>query len=192
MEAQLANLADEIAYNAHDIDDGVRSGLLTLAQLEAVPLFARAHATVRRDHPALQGRRVLYEAIRRMLSAQVYDVVAATGAAIAAAGVASADEARRAAPLVQFSAAMREQSAVLKRFLFANLYRHPQVIDTTAQGRQVVRELFDAYRQRPGELRPSFAERADRERAVADYIAGMTDRFALREHERLTGRRLLS
>ena len=100
------------------------------------------------------------------------------------------DEARRAAPLVQFSAAMREQSAVLKRFLFANLYRHPQVIDTTAQGRQVVRELFDAYRQRPGELRPSFAGRADRERAVADYIAGMTDRFALREHERLTGRRL--
>ncbi len=190
LEAQLANLADEIAYNAHDIDDGVRSGLLTLAQLEAVPLFARAHATVRRDHPALQGRRVLYEAIRRMLSEQVYDVVAATGAAVAAAGVASADEARRAAPLVQFSAAMREQSAVLKRFLFANLYRHPQVIDTTAQGRQVVRELFDAYRQRPGELRPSFAGRADRERAVADYIAGMTDRFALREHERLTGRRL--
>ena len=191
LEAQLANLADEIAYNAHDIDDGVRSGLLTLAQLEAVPLFARAHATVRRDHPALQGRRVLYEAIRRMLSEQVYDVVAATGAAVAAAGVASADEARRAAPLVQFSAAMREQSAELKRFLFANLYRHPQVIDTTAQGRQVVRELFDAYRQRPGELRPSFAGRADRERAVADYIAGMTDRFALREHERLTGRRLL-
>ena len=192
LEAQLANLADEIAYNAHDIDDGVRSGLLTLAQLEAVPLFARAMATVRRDFPALHGRRVLYEAIRRMLSEQVYDVVAATGAAIAEAGVASADEARRAAPLVQFSAAMREQSAVLKRFLFANLYRHPQVIDTTAQGRQVVRELFDAYRQRPGELRPSFAERADRERAVADYIAGMTDRFALREHERLTGRRLLS
>ena len=191
LEAQLANLADEIAYNAHDIDDGVRSGLLTLAQLEAVPLFARAMATVRRDFPALHGRRVLYEAIRRMLSEQVYDVVAATGAAIAAAGVASADEARRAAPLVQFSAAMREQSAVLKRFLFANLYRHPQVIDTTAQGRQVVRELFDAYRQRPGELRPSFAGRADRERAVADYIAGMTDRFALREHERLTGRRLL-
>ena len=191
LEAQLANLADEIAYNAHDIDDGVRSGLLTLAQLEAVPLFARAHTTVRRDHPALQGRRVLYEAIRRMLSEQVYDVVAATGAAVAAAGVASADEARRAAPLVQFSAAMREQSAELKRFLFANLYRHPQVIDTTAQGRQVVRELFDAYRQRPGELRPSFAGRADRERAVADYIAGMTDRFALREHERLTGRRLL-
>ena len=192
LEAQLANLADEIAYNAHDIDDGVRSGLLTLAQLEAVPLFARAMATVRRDFPALHGRRVLYEAIRRMLSEQVYDVVAATGAAIAAAGVASADEARRAAPLVQFSAGMREQSAVLKRFLFANLYRHPQVIDTTAQGRQVVRELFDAYCQRPGELRPSFAERADRERAVADYIAGMTDRFALREHERLTGRRLLS
>ena len=191
LEAQLANLADEIAYNAHDIDDGVRSGLLTLAQMDAVPLFAQHHATVRRDYPALQGRRVLYEAIRRMLSAQVYDVIAATGAALQRARPASADDVRRAPALVSFSAGMRQQSAELKRFLFANLYRHPQVTDTTAQGCQVVRELFAAYLQRPDELRPSFAQRADRERAVADYIAGMTDRFALREHERLTGRRLL-
>ena len=192
LEAQLANLADEIAYNAHDIDDGVRSGLLRLDQVQAVPLFAQHLATVRRDFPALEGRRVLYESIRRMLSAQVYDVIAATQAAITAAGPASADDARRAGPLVTFSDAMRAQSAELKRFLFANLYRHPQVTDTTAQGRQVVRELFSAYLQSPGELRPSFAQRPDRERAVADYIAGMTDRFALREHERLTGQRLLS
>ena len=191
LEAQLANLADEIAYNAHDIDDGVRSGLLTLDQMDAVPLFAGHRASVQRDYPALQGRRVLYESIRRMLSAQVYDVIAATGAAVAAAGPRSADDARRAGPLVAFSHSMRQQSAELKRFLFANLYRHPQVTDTTAQGRQVVRELFAAYLQRPDELRPSFAQRSDRERAVADYIAGMTDRFALREHERLTGRRLL-
>ena len=190
LEAQLANLADEIAYNAHDIDDGVRSGLLTLTQVAEVPLFARHLRTVRAEYPRLAERRTLYEAIRRMLSAQIYDVIDATGAALAAAAPRSADDARRTGRLVQFSAEMRAQSSALKRFLFANLYRHPQVVDTTAQARQVVRELFAAYLDRPAELRPSFAERPDRERAVADYIAGMTDRFALREHERLTGRRL--
>ena len=192
LEAQLANLADEIAYNAHDIDDGVRSGLLTLQQVAEVPLFARFVADTQRDHPGLPDRRVLYESIRRMLSAQVYDVIDTTGAAIAAAVPPDADAARRAGPLVAFSAAMRAESNELKRFLFANLYRHPQVTDTTSQAQQVVRELFAAYLDRPAELRPSFAGRPDRERAVADYIAGMTDRFALREHERLTGRRLLA
>jgi len=192
LEAQLANLADAIAYNAHDIDDGVRSGLLTLQQVAEVPLFARFVADTQRDHPGLPDRRVLYESIRRMLSAQVYDVIDTTGAAIAAAVPPDADAARRAGPLVAFSAAMRAESNELKRFLFANLYRHPQVTDTTSQAQQVVRELFAAYLDRPAELRPSFAERPDRERAVADYIAGMTDRFALREHERLTGQKLLT
>ena len=192
LEAQLANLADAIAYNAHDIDDGVRSGLLTLQQVAEVPLFARFVADTQRDHPGLPDRRVLYESIRRMLSAQVYDVIDTTGAAIAAAVPPDADAARRAGPLVAFSAAMRAESNALKRFLFANLYRHPQVTDTTSQAQQVVRELFAAYLDRPAELRPSFAQRPDRERAVADYIAGMTDRFALREHERLTGQKLLT
>ncbi len=188
LEAQLANLADEIAYNAHDIDDGVRSGLLAAEQLAAVPLYAGHQARALREHPRLAGRRLLYESIRRMLSAQVYDVIGATRAALDAEAPADADAARRAGPLVRFGEAMRAESAQLKRFLFANLYRHPQVLETTARGQQVVRELFDAYRQQPRELRPSFAQRPDRERAVADYIAGMTDRFALREHERLTGR----
>ena len=192
LEAQLANLADAIAYNAHDIDDGVRSGLLTLQQVAEVPLFARFVADTQRAHPGLPDRRVLYESIRRMLSAQVYDVIDTTGAAIAAAVPPDADAARRAGPLVAFSAAMRAESNELKRFLFANLYRHPQVTDTTSQAQQVVRELFAAYLDRPAELRPSFAQRPDRERAVADYIAGMTDRFALREHERLTGQKLLT
>ena len=192
LEAQLANLADAIAYNAHDIDDGVRSGLLTLQQVAEVPLFARFVADTQRDHPGLPDRRVLYESIRRMLSAQVYDVIDTTGAAIAAAVPPDADAARRAGPLVAFSAAMRAESNELKRFLFANLYRHPQVTDTTSQAQQVVRELFAAYMDKPAELRPSFAQRPDRERAVADYIAGMTDRFALREHERLTGQKLLT
>lgn len=202
LEAQLANLADAIAYNAHDIDDGVRSGLLTLEQLEAEPLFARFMRETLREHPALQGRRLLYEAIRRMLSAQVYDVIDTTRAALAAAAPANAEQARRSGPLVRFGHDMHQASAALKRFLFANLYRHPQVMHNTAQGQRVVRELFAAYQARPGELRPSFAQRAQSEhaaghasawpRAVADYIAGMTDRFALREHQRLTGQRLLA
>ncbi|WP_137892531.1 deoxyguanosinetriphosphate triphosphohydrolase [Ramlibacter sp. 2FC] len=195
LEAQLCNLADEIAYNAHDIDDGVRSGLITLAQLEAVELFERHRLEALAQHPGLgeagQGRRLLYETIRRMLSAQVYDVIAATRAALATAAPDSADAARRAGPLVLFSEAMREQSGALKRFLFANLYRHPQVVQTTDQARAVVRELFDAYCADPAQMPAGFAARADTPRAVADYIAGMTDRFAAREHERLSGRRLL-
>mgnify|MGYP000862939765 FL=1 len=196
LEAQLANLADEIAYNAHDIDDGVRSGLLTLAQLAEVPLFAGHQAAALHDHPHLaepaQGRRLLYESIRRMLSAQVYDVIAATQAAINAAAPADADAARRHGPLVCFGADMRAQSTALKRFLFAQLYRHPQVVETTARGQQVVRELFATYLDTPTHLPPEFADSADRPRAAADYIAGMTDRFALREHERLTGQRLFA
>jgi dGTPase len=193
LEAQLCNLADAIAYNAHDIDDGVRSGLLSLEQMQEVPLFERYRQQALAEHPQLadQPRRWLYESTRRMLSEQVYDVIDTTRAAIAAAGVQSADEARRAGPLVRFSKAMHTHSAQLKKFLFASLYRHPQVMHTTGQAKQAVRELFSAYLAQPGEMRAQFAARADRHRAVADYIAGMTDRFALREHERLTGTRLL-
>ncbi|HYF19074.1 MAG TPA: deoxyguanosinetriphosphate triphosphohydrolase [Ramlibacter sp.] len=190
LEAQLCNLADEIAYNAHDIDDGVRSGLLAVEQLDEVPLFARFRDEAVREHASVQGRRLLYEAIRRMLSAQVYDVIDATRAAIAAAGIDDVDAARRAGPLVRFSASMQAESAALKRFLFANLYRHPQVVETTGHAKQVVRELFMAYAEAPGEMGGGFDRRPERPRAIADYIAGMTDRFAAREHERLTGRRL--
>jgi len=191
LEAQLCNLADEIAYNAHDIDDGVRSGLVTLEQVDTVPLFARFRREALAQHPHLHGRRLLYESIRRMLSAQVYDVIDATRTALQAHGIASADEARRAGPLVTFSAQMRQESTELKQFLLRNLYRHPRVVETTGRAKQVVRELFAAYVAEPAQMGAGFAERPDRERAVADYIAGMTDRFAAREHERLTGRPLL-
>lgn len=192
LEAQLTNLADEIAYNAHDLDDGVRSGLLTLEQVAAEPLAARFHAQALAEHPKLQGRRLLYETIRRMLSEQVYDVIRHTRAALAEAAPASADAARAApAPLVRFGSDMRAQSSALKRFLFANLYRHPQVKATMQAARQIVRELFAAYCADPAQMPASFAARAERERAVADFIAGMTDRFAISEHERLTGRRLM-
>lgn len=193
LEAQLCNLADAIAYNAHDMDDGVRSGLLSLEQMQEVPLFDRYRQQVLAEHPQLKDRprRWLYESTRRMLSDQVYDVIDTTRAAIEAAGVQTADDARLAGPLVRFSVEMHAQSAQLKKFLFASLYRHPQVMDRMGQAKQAVRELFAAYLAQPQEMRPEFAQREDRHRAVADYIAGMTDRFALREHERLTGKRLL-
>jgi dGTPase len=188
LEAQLCNLADEIAYNAHDIDDGVRSGLLSLEQLEAVPLVSRFREAARQEHPGLGGRRLLFETIRRMLSEQVYDVIGATRAALEACRPATADDARQAPPLVGFTAEMREASTQLKRFLFANLYRHPQVVETTDRARRVVQELFDAYDAAPAEMPAGYAATGDRRRAIADYIAGMTDRFAIREHQRLTGR----
>lgn len=191
LEAQLADLVDEIAYNAHDIDDGVRSGLLAMEQFEAVPLVWRHREEAAREHPSLRtntDRRWLYETIRRVLSAQVHDVVNATEAALAQARPGDSDDVRSCHRLVSFSTAMRQQSTGLKRFLHEHLYRHARVVQTTDRAQQVVRELFDAYRAEPGEMPAEFAQRSDRERAVADYVAGMTDRFALREHHRLTGR----
>ncbi|WP_442855716.1 deoxyguanosinetriphosphate triphosphohydrolase [Acidovorax sp. RAC01] len=200
LEAQLCNLADEIAYNAHDIDDGVRSGLLTLDQLQDVALFDQYRAAALAEYPDLANpqrqRRLLFEAIRRMLSAQVYDVIDATQAALARAAPPDVEAVRRSPPLVMFGDTMRTRSLELKQFLFKNLYRHPRVMETTARAQEVVRDLFAAYTASPQEMKAAFAEQALldegalRARAVADFIAGMTDRFATREHERLTGRRL--
>jgi len=187
LEAQLCNLADEIAYNAHDIDDGVRSGLITMAQLEAVPLFTRFRDASLAEFPQVKGRRLLFDTIRRMLSQQVYDVIDATRLLLDEHRPASADEARLCPPLVRFAQPMREASTQLKRFLFKELYRHPQVNETTARAKQVLSELFAAYVEAPSAMPADFAQRDDLHRAVADYIAGMTDRFAVREHERLTG-----
>jgi dGTPase len=191
LEAQLCNLSDEIAYNAHDIDDGVRSGLITTEQLAHVELFEEHSAAAVSEFPQLQGRRLLYEAIRRMLSAQVYDVIDTTRAVLDGAALSSADNARAAPPLVTFSDAMRSKSAALKRFLLDNLYRHAQVVAKTNQARRVVQDLFAAYMNDLAQMPADFATRSDPARAVADYIAGMTDRFAAREHERLTGLKLL-
>lgn len=210
LEAQLCNLADEIAYNAHDIDDGVRSGLLTLEQLEVVPLFDVFVCQALREHPHLAdqalGRRLLYESIRRMLSSQVYDVIAATQAALDRVKPTSLADVRHSNALVQFGEDMRTKSAALKSFLLAHLYRHPQVLQTTGQAKQVVKDLFDAYCSAPQEMATSYRRRAQHgsivvgqgqhgatvlTRAVADYIAGMTDRFAAKEHQRLTGLQLL-
>ena len=191
LEAQLCNLADEVAYNAHDIDDGVRSGLIDLEQLEsAVPLVRRFLHDTLREYPELTDKRLLFETIRRMLSAQVYDIIDATSAALTEAAPQSVDEVRASPPLVRFSAEMREASTELKRFLFANLYRHPQVTATRVSAEEVLRDLFARYMDGSAPLPPEFAANPDHPRAIADYIAGMTDRYALKEHQRLTGKQL--
>ena len=192
LEAQLCNLADEVAYNAHDVDDGVRSGLVTLEQLEEVALTHRYLRETLSAYPDLTGKRLLAETIRRMLSQQVYDVIDATRSAIEAAAPADAEDARTKGPLVRFSPDMRQASTELKRFLFKNLYRHPAVQAQRERAEQVLRELFQIYLTDPGRLPADFADGEDHARACADYIAGMTDRFALREHERLTGKRLIA
>ena len=199
LEAQLANLADEIAYNAHDMDDGVRSGLLSLEQLEDVPLFSRYRRETLLVYPGLQGRRLLFETIRRMLSAQVYDVIDTTRLALENAAPADVQAVRQHAALVCFSREMYLQSTSLKRFLLQNLYRHPQVVQTTQAAQQVVRDLFEAYMADPAQMPQAHIDRFDGsdsphaanarpERVVADYIAGMTDRFAAKEHERIKGK----
>ena len=196
LEGQLANLADEIAYNAHDIDDGVRSGLLTIEQLQEVPLFGFYTAQALAQHPGLAGRRLLFEVIRLMLSAQVYDVTDASRLALSHARPAGVDAVRQQAALVHFTPAMAAQSSSLKQFLLHNLYRHPQVVEKMQRAQQVVRELFEAYLSAPAIMAQTTssgvgiadvknAQQVKPERRVADYIAGMTDRFATKEHERL-------
>lgn len=203
LEAQLCNLADAIAYNAHDIDDGVRSGLITLEQLRDIPLFDRYREQALAEFPQLgdarNHRRLLYDAIRRMLSAQVYDVIEATQAALEHSKPRHVDDVRSMPVLVRFGETMRKESHDLKRFLFHNLYRHHRVVQTTDQAKQVVRDLFAMYLAQPQEMKPAYADRVamgddarGRARVVADFIAGMTDRYASREHERLTGQRLLA
>lgn len=198
LEAQLANLADEIAYNAHDIDDGVRSGLLTIEQLQEVALFKQYSEQALQSHPALKGRRWLFETIRLMLSEQVYDVMAATGQALAVARPASVQDVRASPAMVRFTPDMAAKSSALKQFLSKNLYRHPQVLAKTNAAKRVIEDLFHTYLAAPEEMPVEHRQRFDQptskraglfkpERVVADYIAGMTDRFATKEHARLHG-----
>lgn len=191
LEAQLVNLADEIAYNAHDIDDGVRSGLLDMDQLGDVALFARHRDAALVAYPSLapQPRRLLAEALRRVVAEQVQDVVATTAQALARHAPCSADAVRELPPLVALSEPMREQTTQLKRFLFDALYRHPQVMRTTERARGVVHSLFAGYVASPGEMPDEQAAAYAQQglRVVSDYIAGMTDRFAGSEYARLTG-----
>jgi len=188
LEAQLTNLADEIAYNNHDIDDGLRSGLLTMAQMEEVELFVRLHREVEARYPGLPGRRALYETIRLMITAMTADLVETSARLIAEAAPSTIDDVRAALPLIRFSDAMRAETVALKRFLYANLYRHFQVNRTRVKASRIVRELFEAFLTDPVLLPGDYQVQDDphrQARKIADYIAGMTDRYAIREHRRI-------
>ena len=190
LEAQICDLADEIAYNHHDVDDGLRSGLLALEQLDAVDGFARHRQEALREHAQLAGRRLIHETLRRMIDALVRDLIATTRANIAAAAPLQLEDVHRAPRLVAFSATMGSEQRSLKAFLNDNLYRHFQVLRMTNKARRIVTDLFDAFLGEPRLLPPQYQQRAalaavGAPRAVADYIAGMTDRYAMREHRRL-------
>ncbi len=189
LEAQLTNLADEIAYNNHDVDDGLRSGLITLEQLEQVTLFATNLNTVRQQYPALNGRRLIHETVRRMINALVVDVCQQSQADIIKANPAHIDEVRSNPMLIGFSPEMREQQTELKRFLRTNLYQHYRVNRMSAKAQRIVRELFEVFMNDSSLLPDDYQKQRqtdqDKARAVADYIAGMTDRYAIREYQRL-------
>ncbi len=187
LEAQIANLADEIAYNNHDIDDGLRSGLLQLAQLEDVPLFARHARAVRAEYPAIGERRMVNETVRRMINTLIVDLATETARRISSARPASIDDVRQAGPLAAFSPDVRREADALKSFLLHNLYRHFRVMRMTTKARRVVTELFQAFHDEPRLLPLDHQARAaeDKARAIADYVAGMTDRYAMKEHQRL-------
>jgi dGTPase len=189
LEAQLTNLADEIAYNNHDIDDGLRSGLLTMKQMEEVDLFARLHRQVVQQYPGLPGRRELYETIRLMITAMTADLVETSAALLLDAAPKSIDEVRMGPPLIRFSPKMREETTALKRFLYANLYRHYKVNRMRVKASRIVRELFDAFMTDPVLLPFDYqvpsGDTMKQARKIADYIAGMTDRYAIREHKRI-------
>ncbi len=194
LEAQIANIADAIAYNNHDVDDGCRAGLLSIEQLRDEPLFGEQFDAVCRRWPDLDDKRLLYETIRRMINRLVGDLIESTARALEEAAPESIDEVRAAGgPLVRFSDEVYEQHVRLKRFLNDNLYKHPRVRVMTDRAQERVRELFERYFAEPEEMAPDFSgpatvpgiDEARRARIVADYIAGMTDRFAIKEHERL-------
>ncbi|MDZ4255816.1 MAG: deoxyguanosinetriphosphate triphosphohydrolase [Sulfuritalea sp.] len=188
LEAQICNLADEIAYNNHDVDDGLRSGLLTLEQLEQLSLFARHAAEADAEFPQMSPRRRVHETIRRMIDAQVTDLLAESARRIADVAPHGLEDVHAAPALIAFTEAMRAENRALKGFLHQHLYQHYEVLRMTAKARRIIRDLFGAFVADPRLLPPQYQQMAATEsmvRATADYIAGMTDRYSMKEHRRL-------
>ncbi|MDX1668123.1 MAG: deoxyguanosinetriphosphate triphosphohydrolase, partial [Limnobacter sp.] len=187
LEAQITNLADEIAYNNHDIDDGLRSGLITLEQAAQVPLFKQHLDQVLAQYPQLSGRRLIHETVRGVINALVNDLLAETKRRISKAKPESVADVQLAGPLAGFSEEMSILNRELKTFLRRDLYQHYKVLRATRKACQVIEGLFEVFMEDPRLLPPGFRSRADQDtpRAIADYIAGMTDRYAVKEHSRL-------
>jgi len=195
LEAQLTNLGDEIAYNSHDVDDGLRSGLIEVEGLAGITLFREQYETVRKTYPALNPRRTIHEVVRRIINRQVVDLVKTSIRNLEQSAPADLDAVcKQDRPLISFSERMREQNHELKQFLRTHLYRHYKVHRMSAKAIHTISELFEAFlddpRLMPDEaqqqtaLREKKCGRDGRARAVADYIAGMTDRYAIAEYER--------
>lgn len=187
LEAQLTNYADEIAYNNHDIDDGLRSGLISIVQLSKVELFAKILAEVKSKYPTLEQKRLIHETIRRMINTLVVDLCTHSMKNITQYQPQSIADIRKLPPMVGFSSEMAAQNLKLKQFLRKNLYQHYKVNRMSAKATRIVRELFAGFFENTGLLPNEFQVYAEinKARAVADYIAGMTDRFAIREHRKL-------
>ena len=196
LEAQIANISDEIAYNNHDVDDGLRAGLISLDDLQSVECFREAFAQVTELWPNLAERRIIHEVIRRMINRQVLDLIKTSQTAIDQCRPGGIDDVRKAgAPLILLSEEASDRHLELKRFLRTNLYRHYRVHRMTLKAGRIVKALFDVFSDDPRLLPGAAAEHmaeleqadgaAGRARAISDYIAGMTDRFAIAEHERI-------
>ena len=187
LEAQLTNFADEIAYNNHDIDDGLRSGLITIEQLMQLELFACNVDLVKAKYPKLEQKRLIHETIRRMINTLMVDLCRQSAHNIAAHQPKNIQDIRQLPQLIAFSSKMAGQNLKLKQFLRANLYHHYKVNRMSAKATRIIKELFAAFFENIGLLPDEFQlhAKADKARAVADYIAGMTDRFAIREHRKL-------
>jgi len=192
LEAQCAALADDIAYNNHDVDDGVQAGLFSLDDLADVPLIGPILRQTRADWPKCGDRMLRLEAVRRMIGAMVEDVLAETERRLAEDGVRTNEDVRMARrPLVAFSSAMLEDLGVLRQFLFQRMYRHYRVNRMRSQARRILSEMFQLFMAEPTVMPPEWSAKAEvtdpvkRARAVCDYIAGMTDRYAIEEHRKL-------
>lgn len=187
LEAQVANLADEIAYNNHDVDDGLRYGLITLEQLEEVRIFSDHLKIVRKLYPDITSRRLIHETVRRMINSLVMDLCEHSSKQIMQVSPKDINEVRHSSRLIGFTESIQQQQLELKQFLRTNLYRHYLVNRMTWKAQRIVRQLFELFIQDSGLMPEEFQERAliEKPRAVADYIAGMTDRYAMKEYQRL-------